>query len=128
MEEMTPLIVKAPINDSRLQGLFHSCAFLCERLSYLDTCNLNEFAQNNYEFLDTLKVIILRISEYHKDKSLKTEEKLKSLKVRIDIILDKLNTSPFSPTHKQALSDESLHGHKSDEDFTEPLINTLISF
>lgn len=104
IEEMTPLIAKAPINDSGLQSLLHKCIFLCSRLSFLDTVDLNEFAQNNYEFLDMIKTIILRISECHKSESLETQEKVRSLIVRIDMLLDKLTTPAFlqkqTPTDK----------------------------
>jgi hypothetical protein len=119
IEEVAPLIAKAPINDSKLQRLVHECILLCERLSFLDTIDLNEFLQNNYEFLDNLKIIILHMSKYHESESAETK-KFKILIAKIDIVLAKLNAPPFLQSHKQALSDEFLHGDKPDEDFTEP--------
>jgi hypothetical protein len=120
VEEMMPLIAKAPVNDSGLQGLLYECIFLCKRLSFLDTVNLNEFAQNNYEFLDVIKTIILRVSGCHENESLETQEKLRSLIVRIDIIVDKLNAPPFPQNYSLRTSDKFLQRKKSDEDFTEP--------
>jgi hypothetical protein len=90
-------------------------------LSFLDSLDPNTFAQSNYEFLDIIQTIILRLLGYSENSIPEQQEKLRSILNRIDVLLDDLNSPPFMLSKKP--SDDWKHGRKSDDKVPEPAWN-----
>ncbi len=116
--DFEPFIANLPIDDVGLQGLLHECMVHCEGLSFLDSLDSDKFAQSNYEFLDIMQTIILRLLGHSENSISEQQEKLRSILNRINVLLDDLNSPPFILSKK--LSDEFLQRKKSDDKLTEP--------
>jgi hypothetical protein len=67
--------------------------------------SLDQLAQNNYEFLDTLKTIVARLLQ-RSDKTYNEKAKLKSLDVNIASLITELNSPPFLQHREQTPTDE----------------------
>lgn len=120
VEDFEPFIANPPIDDVGLQGLFYECMVHCEGLSFLDSLDPDKFAQSNYEFLDIIQTIILRLLGHNENNSPEQQEKLRSILNRIKVLLDELSSPPFMLSKKP--SDDFLHGFASDDNFTEPYL------
>jgi len=82
--------------------------------------SIDQLAQNNYELLDTLKAIVVRILQYADKQSLRERETLESFNVRIDALIEELN-SPLFLQHRKP-SDGSYHDDESDDKLPEPCL------
>lgn len=129
-----PLIIDIPFDKVQLDGnnnliyLTSKLSALIDGLIFSDNISFNEFAQNNYEFLDTLKTTLNQILSLSERQSIPIIEKdeIHLIQAKIDKLIIELNVPPFLQLHKRILSDENLHEDESDKDFTEPVLSIYV--
>lgn len=114
-KEVVSLMDKVPIEDyPTFTRMLHRLAILSERLTFSEDITLIEMAQNNYEFLDTLKTILSILLQYPNNR---TDQTLfRNIMGKTDAIIDKIDSPPFLQHLKRTPSDE-----------TEPALDPFIS-
>lgn len=117
--EVVPIIVEIPINNENLRYLLCRLLELIEGITFSDDVSINELAQNNYEFLDTLRASVLQLLSCSQRRVLPIfdREHLESVLHRIDVLISELNSPLF--LKDQTLNRRNFTDHKSDEDLTE---------
>jgi hypothetical protein len=118
VEESEKFVFVALRTDSGMKTLFSRLIALYDGLIPSNAISINELTQNNYEFLDTLKAIIIRVLQNTQINNRRERAELESFNVRIDLLIAELNLPPFLQHLKP--SDEILHDNRSDADLTEP--------
>ena len=131
-KETIPLMINIPFDAIPLDKI-GILAHFAKRLSELadgiifsNETSINELAQNNYEFLDTIRATLFLLSSISETQPIPFIDKnyIALLQIKIDKLIAELNSmSPTDewtePQHRK-LSDEFSHKKKSDKEFTEP--------
>lgn len=116
-KEGIPIITDIPFDKLQLdgnEGLVYLTSRLIELLDGLvfsDAITFDELAQNNFEFLDTLKTTLTQIHTLTKQQpfSIVDEKKLEEMQVKIHALVAELSAPPFLQ-----------HRKRTPEDTTEP--------
>lgn len=117
-KEIIPLLTQVPLDKMPLKKIDALRRFtvrlseLLDGLIFSDEISLNRLAQNNYEYLDTVRSCIFLLLP-QADRS--NRELLESLQSRIEDLIGKLN----SPSFLQRSVRRNFTRHESDDKLTE---------
>lgn len=112
-QEIVPLINNIPLNDNGTFYVINRLLELVDGIIYTDNITLLELAQNNFEFLDNLRTITLKL----RNQNLITKTQFDLLLARIDRLIVEMNL--FPTLNKELASDEVLQRKRTDDKFTE---------
>ena len=130
-EETEKFVLVALKNDTDIKSLVSRNIAICDGLIPSDDISVNELVQNNYEFLDILKAIIVRILQHADNQSLRGKMQLKNLNGKINVLIAELNSPVFlgSLKHKPNFkpTDAFLQRKKPYTDLKEPSHLTTVN-
>ena len=112
-KEIIPLMGKVPLDDLvDFRDLIWRLLAIAYDIIPSKEVGLNELAQNNYKFLDTLHSVVFRLLNYS-DKEIPIDRnRLEFLGMQTSALLKELNSPPFLQHRKRPPTDK----------FTEPQI------
>ena len=123
-EEIEKFVSDALQIDNGLKSLILREISVYDGLIPSDNTSFNELVQNNYEYLDILNAITLRILQHTDKQSLREKAKLTAFNDEINTLIAELNiplSLQYNINRRKVTDSEEFNG--TDGEVTEPLIS-----